>query len=521
MPDVHLIDFFERSAALHPDRLCLHDSFESGLSYRETLELSWRAARAMLAEGLPAYVGLTVLGPNTPGVMVAIIAAARAGVPRILLNLRDSAPTIAAVLKHNDCGLVIYHPSQLAMVQALKPVMPEVRRWICLEPGESGGDPHWADWIGAHPAQPPEVVRRPEDIIIRANTGGTTGLPKSVMHSRRTMHLIVFNWMACFPAPTPPVHLVLGPVTHAAGVIALNMLATGGTNVLMPAPDLKRIPGLIERFRVTEFFLPPTAIYMLLAQPGVREHDYSSLRYFFYTSAPMSVDRLRQAIDVFGPVMAQIYGQTEMISPSTVLSPRDHIEAIESGKVHRLASAGRPAPIADMAIMDDEGNLLPDGERGEIVQRGDGRMVGYYKDTAATEAVSGFGWHHTGDVGYRDADGFYYVVDRKKDMIITGGFNVYPAEVEQVVMSEQAVSDCAVIGVPDDKWGERVTAVVELKTGATLDPEALLARCRAELGGVRAPKRVEIVDALPRSPVGKVLKRVIRDRYWKDRDRQI
>jgi acyl-CoA synthetase (AMP-forming)/AMP-acid ligase II len=521
VPDVHLIDFFERSAAQHPDRLCLHDSFESGFTYRETLELSWRAGRAMLAEGLPAPMGVTILSQNTPEVMVAIIGAARAGMPRILLNLRDSAPTVAAVLKHNDCGLVIYHPSQRSMVEALKPIMPEVRRWICLERSEPGGDPLWADWIGAHPAQPPKVERRPADVILRVNTGGTTGLPKSVMHSRRTMHLIVFNWMACFPAPTPPVHLVMGPVTHAAGVIALNILATGGTNVLMPAPELKRIPGLIERFRVTDFFLPPTAIYMLLAEPGVREHDYASLRHFFYTAAPMSADRLRVAIEVFGPVMAQIYGQTEMISPSTVLSPRDHVEAIASGKLHRLVSAGRPAPIADIAIMDDEGRLLPDGERGEIVQRGDGRMVGYYKDPAATEAVSGFGWHHTGDVGYRDSDGFYYVVDRKKDMIITGGFNVYPAEVEQVVMRDPAVSDCAVIGVPDDKWGEMVTAVLELKAGAALDPEALLARCRAELGGVRAPKRVEIVAVLPRSPVGKVLKRVIRDQYWKNRERQI
>ena len=521
MSDIHLIDFFERAAGHWPERLCVHDSRETGYTYRETLELSWRMANALHAERLPAPLGCTILSPNTPLVMVAIIAAARANVPRILLNLRDSPPTIAAVLNHNDCGLVLYDASQNALVAELKRAMPQVRRWIAMQPGGLSGDVVWADWIAGQPALPPEVERHPDDIVIRANTGGTTGLPKSVMHSRRTLHLLTFNWMACFPAPTPPVHLVVGPVTHAAGVICLNMLATGGTNVLMPAPDLKRVPELIERFRVTDFFLPPTAIYMLLADPATRGRDYSSLRYFFYTAAPMSVARLRESIEVFGPVMAQIYGQTEMVSPSTYLTPRDHIEALETGKLHRLASAGRVAPLADVAIMDDDGDLLPDGERGEIVMRGDGRMVGYYKDAAATEAVSGFGWHHTGDVGVRDADGFFYVVDRKKDMIISGGFNVYPAEVEQAVMREPAVSDCAVIGVPDDKWGEMVTAVIELKPGATLDRDALLARCRAELGGVRAPKRVEIVEALPRSPVGKVLKRVIRDRYWKNLERQI
>jgi acyl-CoA synthetase (AMP-forming)/AMP-acid ligase II len=267
--------------------------------------------------------------------------------------------------------------------------------------------------------------------------------------------------------------------------------------------------------------LPPTVIYRLLDQPSLREHDTSSLQYFIYSAAPMSVDRLRQALDAFGPVMVQCFGQAEAPFVCTTLTAEDHRLAFAEGKPHRLASCGKPSPFVRVEIMDPQGRLLGAGERGEIVARGDLVMKSYYKDPEATEKALRHGWLHTGDVGYRDEDGYFYIVDRLKDLIITGGFNVSPAEVEQVLWSLPGIADCAVIGVPDPEWGESVKAVVELKPGAVFDEAQALVACRARLGGVKAPKSIEVWPALPRSPVGKVLKKEIRERFWAGQQRRV
>ncbi|HLU00226.1 MAG TPA: AMP-binding protein [Burkholderiaceae bacterium] len=235
----------------------------------------------------------------------------------------------------------------------------------------------------------------------------------------------------------------------------------------------------------------------------------------------MSTDKLRRAIDAFGMVMVQGYGQAEAPFFCTCLTTRDHQLAIEAGKLERLASCGRPSPFAWLEIMNDEGELCGPHDRGEIVVRGDLVMKGCYKNVEATEEALAGGWLHTGDIGYRDEEGYYYIVDRKKDMIISGGFNIYPNEIEQVLWSHPAVQDCAVIGVPDIDWGEAVKAVVELRPQAMETPENLLLYCRERLSGFKVPKSIEIWDALPRSQIGKVLKREVRDRYWRGLDRSI
>jgi acyl-CoA synthetase (AMP-forming)/AMP-acid ligase II len=260
----------------------------------------------------------------------------------------------------------------------------------------------------------------------------------------------------------------------------------------------------------------------MLAHPDVRKYDYSSLDYFVYAAAPMSVDKLREAVEIFGPVMAQTYGQAEVPMICTYLSPEAHVEAIAGNQAHRLASCGQPALLTPVEIMDDDGAMVPVGERGEIVVRGALVMQGYYRNPEATaEATTADGWHRTGDIGLKDADGFVYIVDRKKDMIISGGFNIYPSEIEQVIWGHAAVQDCAVIGVPDEKWGEAVKAIVELKPGASADAADIIALCKSELGSVKAPKSVEFWDELPRSAVGKVRKKDMRDRFWQGRGRAI
>ena len=205
----------------------------------------------------------------------------------------------------------------------------------------------------------------------------------------------------------------------------------------------------------------------------------------------------------------------------TVMSPSEHVRWVEIGPQHRLASCGRPCLLTDLAIMDESGNLLGPEERGEIVVRGNLVMAGYYNNSEASASVSTHGWHHTGDIGATDTEGYVYILDRKNDMIISGGFNIYPSEIEQVLWALPEVQDCAVIGAPDEKWGEAVTAVIELVDDAEIDEKAVIAHCKAELGGVKAPKAVFFWDELPRSPVGKVLRRNVREQFWRNHDRAI
>jgi fatty-acyl-CoA synthase len=229
----------------------------------------------------------------------------------------------------------------------------------------------------------------------------------------------------------------------------------------------------------------------------------------------MSTDKLRDALEWLGPVLTQGFGQVEALMLCTVLRPGDHYVDGRVADDARLSSCGRPAPFAVLAVMNEQGALLGDGEVGEIVIRSGNVMKGYYQDEAGTAEVSRFGWHHTGDLGYRDREGFYHIVDRARDMVISGGYNIYPLEIEQVLWTHPAVQDCAVIGVPDIKWGEAVTAIVQLKPGHRVDASELIEMCKARLGSIKAPKVIEFWPDLPRSPVGKVLKRQIRDHSGK------
>ena len=279
--------------------------------------------------------------------------------------------------------------------------------------------------------------------------------------------------------------------------------------------------GAIAKHAVTEFFLPPTVIYKLLEIPGIEKIDMSSVKYLMYGAAPMSVDKLKKAINLWGPIMAGGYGQTEAPASISNLPPDHHFVNGKLAPDERLASVGRPNPLIRVEVMNDANAILPRGETGEICVRGDLVMKGYYKQPDKTAETVINGWLHTGDIGHLDAEGYLHITDRKKDMIISGGFNVYPSEVEQVIWSHPAVQDCAVIGVPDEKWGEAVKAVVELNPGQSVSADELIALCKQQLGSVMAPKTVDFIASLPRSTVGKVLKKDLREQYWQDSGRKV
>ncbi|HUN51083.1 MAG TPA: AMP-binding protein [Candidatus Sulfotelmatobacter sp.] len=516
---MRLIDFFDRGAARHAGRACLIDG-EASYSYAEVQAMSCHIGNGLIAAGIAPGDKVAVYSPNAAKAFVAVLGVLRAGATWVAINARNSLADNIAFLELNDCRCLFFHSSFEAAMDEIKAAVPSITRCIAIDRASPHG-PDLFDWMAAFDSSDPDIAVPSDAAVLHMGTGGTTGRSKGVVLTHRNLATMIANFGMAMPYAEPPVHLVAAPMTHAAGLISFPLMAMGASNVVIGSADPLNVMTHIEKHRVTTLFLPPTVIYMILAHPRARDFDYRSLKHLVYAAAPMSVDKLKQAIALFGPVLIQTFGQAEAPMICTYMTPAEHLVLGDPEKEKRLASCGRAALFTPLAIMADDGRLLPAGERGEIVVRGDLVMRGYYKNPQATAEVSAHGWHHTGDIGVMDADGYVYIVDRKRDMIISGGFNVYPSEVERVLWAHPAVQDCAVIGVPDDKWGEAVKAVIELKPGAVLDEAALIAHCKGALGSVKAPKSIEAWDKLPRSPVGKVLKRDIRERYWSGRERKI
>lgn len=514
---MRIIDYFDRSADSHPARPFLIDDLGTR-SYGETQAATHAIANGLIAAGVTVGTKVAVLSPNCAAAFECVLGLNRAGAVWVPLNYRNSVDDNIHILEAFDVDVVLYHASLEQQVEIYRESVPRLARCLCFD----GDGPESLTALSAKATDPaPRGLSADfETIVSIFPTGGTTGVPKGVMHKNLNWIAQIASMAASFPVRAPPVHLVVAPLTHAAGALAIMLTTQGATHVILPGFDAATVLAAIERHRITHLFLPPTAIYALLADPDIRRHEYGSLEYFIYGAAPMSVEKLKEAIEVFGPVMAQLYGQTEAPTLCTFLAPWEHV-VDGSDLERRLASCGRPTILTDVRIMADDGRLLPPDEPGEIVIRGPLLMAGYYKNPEATAAALRDGWLHTGDVGYADADGFIYIVDRMKDMIISGGFNVYPSEVEQVVWNHPAVQDCAVIGAPDDKWGEAVTAVIELKDGGTAEADDIIALCKQQLGSVKAPKAVEFWPQLPRSANGKVLKREIRDHFWQGQRRRV
>jgi len=521
---MRIIDFFDRGATIARDRACTVD-IETGRtrSYAQVQQASHRIACGLLREGaVPESTKVAVYSPNCGRALEAVLGVLRSAAVWAPVNSRNATADIAFLLHNNDVEILLYHGDYADRIAEIRDACPTLRLCVPIDAPDADGGPSVDAWLEAPDALAPERDSRPDAPMAIFGSGGTTGRPKGVVHSHRLWECLAMNVLTSMPPrTTAPVHLVVAPMTHAAGALGLPLLAVGATQVLMKQFDAQVVLDAIGRYRVTHLFLPPTAVYMLLAEPDVRDHDYASLEYFVYAAAPMSVERIRQSIDVFGAVMVQTYGQTEA-GPliGTFFSAAAHVEALRD-RPERLASCGRATLLTRLKIVDEAGRVLAPGERGEIAIGGDFLMSGYYRNEAATAEVLRDGWVLTGDVGCMDEDGFVYVVDRKREMIITGGFNVYPSEIEQAIFTHPAVQDCAVIGVPDDKWGEAVKAIVQLKPGAAATEAEILSLCRQRLGGVMTPKSVDFWPELPKSAVGKVVRRVVRDRFWAGRDRAL
>ena len=513
---MRLTDYLDKGASLGAHRRCLTMQGQS-MSYAQVVDLSYRIAAALARSGIRAGEKVAVLAANDATAFSCVFGISRAGAVWCPINPRNEADENRQLLDFFDCRCLIYQAAFQPLVDLIRDRLPGLRTYVCLDAATASAEV-FSEWIGSAPSSAPEQLVEQtqttpvDDIAMIVGTGGTTGRPKGVMLTGANLETMSAITLMSYPFDVgrPPVYLALAPLTHAAGVLCFPIMTLGGEIVVLPKPDLTEFLSSVARHRVSHTFLPPTLIYMLLAHPALDSTDLSSLRCFWYGAAPMSASRIEEAIGRIGPVMAQLFGQTEAPMMISTMAPADHLDSDGRVITSRLSSAGRPAPLVQLAIMNDDGSVAGQGDRGEIVIRSSLVMAGYYKNPAATAEAGRHGWHHTGDIGYLDADGFLYIVDRAKDMIITGGFNVYSAEVEQALMQHPAIQDCAVIGLPDDKWGERVSAVVQLHPGQSVTAAEVIAFVKARIGSVKAPKQVDIWADLPRSKVGKVLKADIR-----------
>ncbi|MGD9536170.1 MAG: AMP-binding protein [Alphaproteobacteria bacterium] len=443
-----------------------------------------RLGNALLALGLAPGERVGVLLPNGIDCLVAYYALAKAGLVRVPLNLRETADDHAYKIADSGTRAVIHAPGA------------EVSGELLI------GADHLQALIDEADARPCRIDRELDAPLRLGYTGGTTGKPKAVTLTTRgeLAELAAFLVDLVPDMASGDTFLHAAPIAHASGAFVLPAIVRGVRSVIMGRFDPFEFIRLAERERASHTFLVPTMLAMILEEPSLPQAKLGFKR-ICYGASPIAPALLERAVARFGKVFAQTYGQAESPMVITCLKPEEH---------DRVGSCGRPFFLAEVAVFDDDDNRLPPGETGEIVVRGPQLMARYWNRPEATEAVFRHGWLHTGDVGAMDEDGFFYILDRKNDMLISGGYNVYPREVEDVLLGCDGVVEAAVVGLPDEKWGDRVHAVVAGRTG--LDPEAVLAVCRAKLASYKCPKGIEVWPALPKSAANKILRREVRDR---------
>ncbi|SAI57553.1 ligase [Bordetella ansorpii] len=510
--------FLDRSAQAWPQRDAVVFE-ERGITYETLRADSCRIAHQLLALDLEPGARIATYMVNHPAAFACQFGIDRTPHAWLPLNYKSSLDEAVDIMNDFSAQWLFVHSSLDVDVRALRTRVPTLRGVICVDRALEGA-PFLDEWIAQASSDDPGVPVGAFGTAVLRTTGGSTGKPKGVMRTHLCQVLQVADYLAALPYDEPPRNLVLTPLSHAAGSSATPVFELGGTHYILNSTAAGDILASIERHRITTVFMPPTMIYNLLVHPGARGVDLSSLKYLIYGSAPMSQQKLREAWELFGPVLTQVYGMTEASSTISIMTPREHAHAL-AHRPQRLSSCGRGSANYRIRIVRPDGGTAQAGELGEVACASYEVMSGYFANPGATEQAVQHGWLRTGDIGYQDEEGYLYIVDRLKDVIISGGFNVYPGEVEQVVFQHPAVKDCAVVGAPDDKWGEAVTAVIELKPGSALDPDELMVHCRTRLSGVKSPKRVLVWDTLPKSPAGKVLRKDVRAHFWQDLERKI
>jgi long-chain acyl-CoA synthetase len=491
------------------------------LTWSEVYDRARRISRALSAAGVSAADRVAFVDRNGIEYFEVFFGCALLGAVSVAVNWRLSPAEMAAIIDDARPRVVFFGPDYEATIKELAPGVTGVLEWVPLDELA-----RWRNAGGTSEASDPGFEPAPDDVVTQLYTSGTTGLPKGAMISGRNISTILIAAHEVFRISADTVSLVAMPLFHIGGTgWALCGMSHGGHSVILRDMDPATALHLIEEHRITESFVVPAVLMFLLATPELATADVSSLRTIFYGASPISEDVLVRSMGALGCDFAQVYGLTETTGAITSLMPSDHDP--DGPRAPLLRSAGRPFDHVELRIIDtDSGETLPAGEVGEVWTRSDQNMLGYWnKPTETASVLSDDGWFRTGDAGWIDPEGYLFLHDRIKDMIVSGGENIYPAEVENALLAHAAVSDAAVIGVPDEKWGETVKAIVVRSPGASDHDEGLaadiIAATRARLAHYKCPTSVEFIDVLPRNPSGKVLKRQLRQPYWADGERNI
>jgi len=495
------IDFFYRAAKLHPERCALQSSLAT-ITYRELANRVASLAAALQSLDPTPQSRVGICAANTPEHAMGILATMAAGKIWVPLNARSTRPEIERILGATEPTIVLTDEIGAPLVGNTSQHN--------LKFGDAGDVTCVNNLIAQFVNKSPTPINSGQDAIQAIKfTGGTTGAPKGVMQPYRAWTAGIINQISGWQITVDDCYVVTAPVTHGTSTYIMPLLAQGAKLLFLDKTD----PGsIIAAFRDqggTMSFMPPTLIYMVMAYPGVTRSDFPKLRNLIYGGAPMPAEKVEQVREFFGPVIGTTYGQTEAPQIVTMMRPSELGDPLNKGSV------GRCTWLTDLGIMATDGSLLPTNEIGEVVVRGDLVMKGYWRLPEKTAETIVDGWLHTGDVGLVDERGYLFLKDRIRDVIITGGFNVYPTDVENALSQHPSVYECSVFGVPDDKWGEAVQAAVHLRPGFSEDPEALMAYVKNALGSVQTPKHIHFFEQLPKSSVGKVLKTAIKEQIQK------
>ena len=475
-----------------------------------------QVAAALAAHGVGPGARVAVLAKNHANWYPVMFGAAKARTCLAPINCRLAAPEIAYILADAAPAILFVGADFLEMALDVAATCAKPPMLVALS-GDNAGYANFDAWRDAAAPITPNAPQDDDDLL-QLYTSGTTGRPKGVVLNNRNYRsfLTQISQVDGFSyAPDESVMIVM-PLFHVAGTnVSFSALAQGSTVVLVT--DFSPVAALemMVNDKIAHAFLAPAMILMMLQSPGARELRFPHLRTISYGAAPISEDVLSRAQATFGCGFVQFYGMTESVGAGTYLSPKEH------GLPGKLTSCGRAWPGMQVKVVGPDGADVPDGVLGEIVSKGEMIMKGYWNNPKATAETVVNGWLHTGDAGVRDADGFFYIHDRMKDMIVSGGENVYPAEVENAIHGCPGVADVAVISVPSDRWGEEVKAIIVPVPGAAPTEEAVIAWARARIAAFKAPKSIAFVDALPRNASGKILRRELRAPYWAGRDRAV
>ncbi|MEG9861533.1 MAG: long-chain-fatty-acid--CoA ligase [Parvularculales bacterium] len=515
---VHSVaDIFRVQADKNPDAIAqIFEGQET--TYKELYDYGCRVAQGMIAEGCKPDTRVGFMGKNSDSYFEVLAGSALSNTVIVGVNWRLAPKEVAYVLKDAKAEILFVGAEYYELIEGIKGGCPDLRTIIAMDGGHAAW-PSYKEWRDSHEAKAPDLSQAPENDVIQLYTSGTTGYPKGVQLTNHNYVEVLKQAVAAGWGDweVDEGNLVCMPIFHVAGVnVGVIGFAHGCKNVVMKEVDPAEIIRLVETYKIGILFMVPAVILFVTMLPDIDKADLSSVRVVIYGASPIAEDLLLKAQEIFKCDFIQVYGLTETTGGATFLPPEDHDPA--RGK---LRSCGKVSPGIEIRTVDEDGKTTGVDEVGEIVLRAKCVMKGYWNRPDATKDAIRDGWFYTGDAGYFDDDGYLYIHDRVKDMIVSGGENIYPAEVENALFSHPSIADVAVVGVPDEKWGEAVKAFVVLKPEESATEADIIEFARTHIAGYKIPKSIDFVEMLPRNPTGKVLRRELRAPYWEGHDRQV